>query len=382
LTFDEPMLSALLDKWHYAFGINSPAIIVRAPGRVNIIGEHTDYNHGWVLPGAMNRSLYVLISKSHNNTNHWIADDLNEEVITNHTSVLPLWAKYIEGGISFYSPDIGPLNILISGDLPVGAGISSSSALVCGVLVALQEMTSGHASKETLALLGSKIEREVIGVQGGIMDQFAIMLSQPNHVMLLDCRSKAYQPIEVQLEGCQWMLINTRVKHNLIDSDYNQRAEECKGAVTIIQSGLPAVDSLRDVTIEQLTAVDLPETLFRRAKFVIEENDRVLKMVKALEDKHALEAGRLLAASHEGLKSVYEVSCDELDHLADFANTYKGVFGARMMGGGFGGCVICLLKENVVADFITRCEISYKERFGFSPEFIPFVLGPGAERIQ
>jgi galactokinase len=250
------------------------------------------------------------------------------------------------------------------------------------MLVALQEMAGGQNSKESLAQLGSKIEREVIGVQGGIMDQYAIMLSQPNHVMLLDCRSKAYQSIEVKLEGCQWMLINTKVKHNLIDSEYNQRASECRQAVNIIQSKFSVVDSLRDVTIEQLTQVELPETLLRRGRFVIEENERVLKMVKALEDKDAIEAGRLLAASHEGLKTLYEVSCDELDHLADYANAYEGVYGARMMGGGFGGCIICLVKEGAITAFSKGCKISYKERFGFAPDFIPFVLGPGVERMQ
>lgn len=376
------MLQTLLDKWHQSFGKQSPEVIVRAPGRVNIIGEHTDYNMGWVLPGAMNRSLFVMISRSRSNTHHWMAGDLNEEVKTDETSSLPVWAKYIEGAISFYTPDIGPLNIFIEGDLPVGAGISSSSALVCGVLVALQEISEGSESGETLALLGSKVEREVIGVQGGIMDQFAIMLSQPNHVILLDCLSKAYKHIEVNLEGCQWLLINSKVKHNLIDSDYNQRAEECKQAVNIIQSIFPEVNSLRDVNETMLNTVELPDILFRRSRFVLEENERVVRMVEALEKQDPKIAGKLLYASHQGLKSLYEVSCDELDHLADFANEHEGVYGARMMGGGFGGCVICLVNEARVADFLSACEYSYTERFDFKPEFIPFELSGGVERIQ
>lgn len=376
------MLPALLEQWHLSFGANPPEITIRAPGRVNIIGEHTDYNQGWVLPGAMSRAIYILISKNTLSTNYWIAYNLNEEVKSPDTSILPEWAKYIEGAISYYTPDIGPLNILVGGDLPVGAGISSSSALVCGVLLALRDVAEKKDSKEALALLGSKVEREVIGVQGGIMDQFAIMLSQPNHVILLDCLSKAYKPLEVNLEGCQWLLINTKVKHNLIDSDYNQRAAECQQAVKLIQTKFPEVNSLRDVNETMLNTVELPDILLRRSRFVLEENERVIRMVEALEKKDPKIAGKLLYESHQGLKSLYEVSCDELDHLADFANEHEGVYGARMMGGGFGGCVICLVNEARVADFLSACEYSYTERFGFEPEFISFELSGGVERIQ
>ncbi len=376
------MLPILLDKWHHSFGKLSPAIIVRAPGRVNIIGEHTDYNNGWVLPGAMSRSLYILISKSTSPNNHWIANELDEEFYSNDSSTLPAWAKYIAGAVSIYAPEIGPLQILIGGDLPIGAGMSSSSALTCGILLALQELTGGKETKEEIALLASRVEREVIGVQGGIMDQYAIMMSQPDHVMLLDCRSKEYRHIEANLEDCKWVLINTKVKHQLINTDYNQRALECTQAVKAIQSTFPEVESLRDVTIKQIAAVDLPENISQRARFVVEENERVLQMVKALEKKDATCAGRLLAESHEGLKTLYEVSCDELDHLADFANQQQDVHGARMMGGGFGGCVICLIKKTAIPDFEKSCAASYMNRFGLKPDFIHFELGQGAERIK
>lgn len=199
--------------------------------------------------------------------------------------------------------------------------------------------------------------------------------------MLLDCRSKEFQYIKVELKGYQWMLINTKVKHNLIESDYNQRATECSEAVEIIRSKFPKTESLRDVTLNILNEVDLSETLLQRSRFVIEENDRVLRMVEALQKHDVLDAGRLLSASHEGLKTLYEVSCPELDHLVDFANHYKDVLGARMMGGGFGGCVICLIKEEAVVNFKNSCIESYTDRFGFSPEFILFELGAGAERI-
>ena len=378
------MLDHLLQKWHTSFGPSSPEIIVRAPGRVNIIGEHTDYNEGWVLPGAMSRSLYILISKNENKTHHWVASDLNEEFQFQPTSVekeIPLWGKYVSGTINLYARDTGPLNILIGGDLPVGAGVSSSSSLVCGLLFALHHMTGHHETKEEIALMGSRVEREIIGLQGGIMDQFAIMLSQENHVMMLDCRTQTYQFISADLAGCKWVLINTKVRHQLIDSDYNKRGEECQRAVAIIKHQYPEVKSLRDVTFGILKSIHLPEALSRRAKFVLEENARVQDMVTALGNKDTHKAGLLLKASHKGLRYDYEVSCDELNHLADFANQYDGVLGSRMMGGGFGGCVICLLEENIIENFSQQCVASYADRFGIEPDIIHFELGNGVERI-
>lgn len=379
------MLKTLLDKWHQSFGPQLPEVTVRAPGRVNIIGEHTDYNDGWVLPGAMSRAIYLLMSKSETTQHHWIAYDLDEE-ITSTEDIMEYgqyaWAKYIEGAIRLYAPEIGSIRLLVGGDLPVGAGISSSSALVCGILYALQQLTGRTNTREELALIGQRVEREIIGVQGGIMDQFAIMMSKLNHVMLLDCRTREHNLVDADLPECKWILINTRVKHALIDSDYNQRATQCKQAVAIIQKSFTDVVALRDVTREMLSTIDLSETLSKRSSFVIEENDRVHEMVEALHQHDPQRAGQLLKDSHEGLRDKYEVSCDELDYLADFANQYEGVYGARMMGGGFGGCVICLIKEDVLDSFSIACEDAYLDRFGFEPEVILFDLGAGVECVM
>ncbi|MEO6130929.1 MAG: galactokinase family protein, partial [Saprospiraceae bacterium] len=299
------MVDQLLKAWRHHFGILDPEIIVRAPGRVNIIGEHTDYNEGWVLPGAMSRSVYILVSKNDNQSHHWVALNMNEEYFSDTSDVMPLWAKYISGTIMLYAPECNALNILIGGDLPVGLGVSSSSSLVCGLLYALQNITGKKESREELALIGSRVEREIIGLQGGIMDQFAIMLSREDHVMLLDCRSKSFKFITADLPGCKWVLINTKVKHKLIDSDYNTRADECMKAVAEIQKTYPEVNSLRDVTLEMLREINLPEVLQKRSVFVIEENDRVLSMVAALKKHEPAEAGKLLQASHLGLKDDY-----------------------------------------------------------------------------
>src|SRR4030095_17192638 len=374
------MIDHLLGKWHLHFGSLPPEIIVRAPGRVNIIGEHTDYNEGWVLPGAMSRSIYILLSKNKTNLHHWVAHDLNDEFhfdISSDNLQMPLWGKYIEGALKLYGDASMPLQILIGGDLPVGAGVSSSSSLVCGLLFALQKMSGRSESKEYRAWIGSRVEREIIGLQGGIIDQYAIMLSKEKHVMLLDCRTKKYEFIPVELPGTKWLLINTRVKHQLIDSDYNNRADECKHAVAVIQKKYPAIRSLRDVSMDMLYTVSLPDVLNKRCIFVLEENHRVHAMVKALEKHDVVYSGLLLKASHAGLRDQYEVSCDELDHLADFSNQYGGVYGARMMGGGFGGCVICLLREDILDHFTNACSTSYATRFGFEPEFIHFELDSG-----
>jgi len=379
-----PMIDQLLTVWHQKFGSSSPEIIVRSPGRVNIIGEHTDYNEGWVMPGAMSRSVYIFMSRNYSNAHHWVAYDLNEDfhfLLSNEKIQMPLWSKYIEGAIRLYADDPGSLQILIGGDLPIGAGVSSSSSIVCGLLYALQRLTGRNETKEELALIGSRVEREIIGLQGGIMDQYAIMLSHHDQVMMLDCRTKKYTFITAELNGYKWVLINTKVKHQLIDSDYNNRAAECKKAVSIIQNNFPTVMSLRDVNLDMLKETKLPDVLRKRSLFVIEENQRVHEMVDVLKKHDAVEAGKLLMASHAGLRDQYEVSCEELDYLADFANNYHGVMGARMMGGGFGGCVICLLTEEVFDLFLEKCISSYAAKFGFEPQVINFELGSGAEAI-
>ena len=383
----QPILDSLLSQWQNTFH-STPDVIVRAPGRVNIIGEHTDYNEGWVMPGAMSRSLYILVSRPlppKGGKHHWVAADLNEELQFDHASDIPLtrsiWAKYIRGAIHVYENDLGPLQIMIGGDLPIGAGISSSSSLVGGLLLALQSLTGDYKTPKELALLSSRVEKEIIGLQGGIMDQFAIMLSERDKVMMLDCRDQTFEFISASIPGTQWVLINTKVKHQLIDSDYNQRAAQCKQAVQVIQNVFPGVKSLRDVDENILVHSNLPETLYKRSHFVVKENHRVHEMKLALEMKDATRAGQLLQASHFGLQHEYEVSCAELDHLADLANTSAEVFGGRMMGGGFGGCVICLVKDEGMHDFEKRVIHSYEKQFDFAPEVIHFLLSGGAEIV-
>lgn len=390
------IVNEILQEWHTRFGSVEPEIIVRAPGRVNIIGEHTDYNLGYVMPGAMSRSLFILISRPDQSKyststeggkkfHRWVADDLHEEIQfeeLNFPANAPYWAKYVNGAIHVFGETLGPLQILIGGDLPIGAGVSSSSALVCGLLVGFQEMTGSNYTKIELALLSSKVEREIIGLQGGIMDQFAIMLSQQDKVIILDCRDQSFEFIPATIPDTQWLLINTKVKHQLIDSDYNNRAKTCMESVNALKIKFPFVKSLRDVTLDMLSGSELPEINKQRCRYVIEENQRVSEMRNALMKKDAQRAGQLLKQSHHGLQHEYEVSCEELDHIAAIANSTKGVFGGRMMGGGFGGCVICLVSHEAKADFIQKALESYQDKFGFSPEVIEFGLSDGVEVVR
>jgi galactokinase len=394
------MLNQLLEKWHLHFGETEPGIIVRAPGRVNIIGEHTDYNEGFVMPGAMSKAVYILMSGNESfnarplsplkgERNHWISFDFKEEIEFEGKLPVdaPLWSKYVQGAMEIYYAQIlkqshllpfSPShNLLIGGDLPIGSGVSSSSSLVCGILFCLDQWYGSQLSKQEMAILGSRVEREIIGLQGGIMDQFAIMLSQKDHVMMLDCRDRSYKFIPASLSATRWVLINTKVKHQLIDSDYNQRAKECQQSVDMIKNTFPQVQSLRDVTIDILSETELPEVHEKRCRFVIEENRRVEDMVTALNTKDPVRAGELLKASHQGLQYLYEVSCEELDHLAEIANNTEGVFGGRMMGGGFGGCVICLVRESAQDVFLEKAMSSYEGKFGFKPEVIEFDLSDG-----
>jgi len=208
------------------------------------------------------------------------------------------------------------------------------------------------------------------------------MLSEKDKVMMLDCRERTYEFISASIPGTQWVLINTKVKHQLIDSDYNQRAAQCKQAVRMIQDKFPGVKSLRDVDESMLVQSNLPETLYKRSHFVVKENQRVHEMKNALQLKDAMKAGELLQASHLGLQHEYEVSCDELNHLAHLANTSEEAFGGRMMGGGFGGCVICLVKDGGMHDFEKKVMHSYEKQFGFAPEIIHFSLSDGAEVVS
>lgn len=373
------IIETLLQEWGQRYGKDGPEKIIRSPGRINIIGEHTDYNDGWVMPGATSKALYILVSPS--DKNDWYSYDYSNGY-TELSSDKPSWVLYVEGALSMLNLSNSSFKILFGGDLPVGAGVSSSSALLCGLFTAFSTYVSKPPSKESIVLLAGRVEKEIIGLQGGIMDQFAILFSRKNSVMLLDCRTQEYEFLEADIPGCNWFLINTNVKHHLADSDYNKRSNDCKMAIELIRKHYPDVTHLRDATESMVNNVSLDPLLEKRALFVIHENNRVHEMKDALRDQDKKMVGKLLTDSHEGLRDMYEVSCEELDVLQSFLMKQKGIYGCRMMGGGFGGCVIGLADENELSTIIQNATEFYKEKFPIECTPITFSLGDGVTVLK
>lgn len=349
---------------------NSKPLVVRSPGRVNIIGEHTDYNEGFVLPAAIDKAIYVAIGKRDDNNIHLYSKEFNEV----HEVKIPelkksekQWANYILGvtdqilkrGIA-----IPGFNIVLDGDVPVGAGLSSSAAIECATGFALNELFQLQISKEDIVKMAQKAEHEYAGVMVGIMDMFASVFGKKDHVLKLDCRSLQHEYVPLKLEGIKIVLLNTNVKHSLASSEYNTRRKQCEEGVELIKKHHPEVNSLRDVTMQMLHQYVAPkdEIIFKRCKYVVEENIRLLSGCEDLRNGDIKSLGKKMFQTHDGLSKEYEVSCKELDFLVDYVRDFPAVLGSRMMGGGFGGCTINLVKEEAIEDLITEITIAYKQK--------------------
>lgn len=377
----EKAQSAFLQK----FG-ERPTILVHAPGRINLIGEHTDYNHGFVLPAALPQGVCFAMRICESPNHEWYAIDTDEFIKVSMSTQSPTgkgWVDYclgayrslidhVESAVSF--------QIVFTADLPAGAGLSSSSALTCGFLLGMQELLGTKQTREELAWLAHLVERNFIGLQGGIMDQHACLLCQRDHLLLLDCLDRSYQQVSFyQNGGMHLFLIDTQVQHKLTETDYNTRAAECRRALEIFKSILP-VQSLREVTTQDVThhASALGSLLQKRIGFVINENARVLKAVECIQQEEWTALGQLLYESHAGLRDDYEVSCAELDFLVDAMASQSEIFGARMMGGGFGGCTINLSTLPPSDAFKEQVISAYTSRFGHPCRFIEVSLSVGA----
>lgn len=334
-----------------------------APGRINLIGEHTDYNQGFVLPAAISMALELTCKKTPASARSITAyaKEYDEKQSFSLDMLKPVqgvpdWVDYIRG-VCWALEEEGYIlegaTLTIESDIPVGAGLSSSAALelaTAGVLVAAN---SYNISPSELALLCRKAENEFVGVQCGIMDQYAVALGQKNKALFLDCRNLTYEFIPLELENYQFLIVDSRVKRSLSLSAYNRRREECEEALQklaiIYGKSFPA---LRDVSLDEIRAagLSLPALLYKRSRYVVEENIRVSEAVAALKSGDLHKFGYLMARSHAGLRDLYEVSCPELDLIVDTAMQIEGVLGARMTGAGFGGCALILLEEGVVKD--------------------------------
>lgn len=383
------MKTKLENEFVVEFG-HLPEVIVRSPGRVNIIGEHADYNNGFVLPAAIDKAAYIALSLREDDEIHLRAVDLKENFSTMVSNVRPIeevsWPNYILGSAAQFvkkGVSLKGFNLLLSSDVPIGAGLSSSAALECATVFALNYLLHTGYNRIEMVSMAQKAEHEYAGVMCGIMDQFASMMGKASQVIKLDCRSLEYEYVPFKLDGIKILLLNTNVKHSLASTEYNTRRSECAQAVELIKSHHSNVSSLRDVTVEMLDEYVLPvnELVYRRSRFVIDEMDRLTKVCSYLEKNDIASMGECMFETHEGLSKQYEVSCKELDFLVDYVKEKPEVLGARMMGGGFGGCTINLVEENHIDRLTRDIKTAYETAMNLPLDFYIASIENGTEIV-
>ena len=342
-------------------------LLIFSPGRINIIGEHTDYNDGFVFPAAVDKGIAAAIQKSDSGSCTAIALDLDSTIQFELNTLSPSkegsWENYVFGVVAEIqnrNKIVGDFNVVFKGNIPGGAGMSSSAALENSVVFGLNELFNLGLTKHEMILISQKAEHNYVGVNCGIMDQYASMFGIKDHALHLDCRTVESKPYKIDFKNHQLMLINTNVKHSLSDSAYNDRRSACENI-----SKLLGVTALREATeVDLETVVDkVTPANYQKALYVIEENNRTLKAAKAIENNDLEMLGSLIYQSHEGLSNQYKVSCDELDFLVEQAKKNKHVLGARMMGGGFGGCTINLVAKTEAKAFGETASKAYKNKF-------------------
>lgn len=350
---------------------------MESPGRINLIGEHTDYNMGFVLPTAIEKKIIFELRKNDSRNECQVYSktyDTGFQLDLDAIGKSPVeWENYILGVLNEISKRTDKLrgfDCTIESNLPTGSGLSSSAALECGLAYGLNELFDLGLSKMEMVKLSQIAEHTYVGTQCGIMDQFASVMSEEGHVLLLDCRSLEYRPIPIDFHPYKLILLNTTVSHNLASSEYNTRKRECEIGVAEIKKDFPEVDSLRDVSADMLNRVKdrISETVFNRCSFVIAENERVHRMAEALTGNNLELVGGILYEAHDGISRLYEVSCPESDFLVDFSKSNPKVLGARQTGGGFGGCTLNIVHEDAVEIFISEASKAYKERFDIDLE--------------
>ncbi|MDO5523250.1 MAG: galactokinase [Bacteroidia bacterium] len=378
----------ILKIFHEKFGDEKPEVYA-SPGRINLIGEHTDYNGSFVFPGAIDKGMVAAIRLNGTDKVRAYAADLDEhsEFGFNEED-LPKegWAKYIFGvcrEIIKRGGKVAGFDTAFAGDVPLGAGMSSSAALESTYAYALNDMLNLEIDKFELARIGQSTEHNYVGVKCGIMDQFASIFGKEGHLMRLDTKTMEFDYFPFDPKGYKLVLLDTVVKHELASSAYNKRRESCERAAKAIHdNGNPDVQFLRDATMEQLDAVkdSISEEDYMRAKYVIEETQRVYDVSEALEKGDYETVGARMYETHHGMSKLYEVSCEELDFLNDVAREH-GVTGSRVMGGGFGGCTINLVKDELYDSFIEDAKKQFKEKYGHEPKVYDVVIKDGARKL-
>lgn len=381
------MLNTVINEFRKRFG--GECRVYSSPGRVNFIGEHTDYNLGFVLPAAIDKAIYVAMRPITGHTSKIYSLDYKQMLeweLSSDNKPAEQWACYPYGVVQEMikrGAVVGAFEAVFGGDVPLGAGLSSSAALESAFGFALNDMFSLGFSRETLAQIGQMTEHNYIGVRCGIMDQFASLMGRSGKLLRLDCRSLEYALVPFNPVGYRVVLIDTCVKHSLASSEYNTRRAQCEQGVSVVASHFEGVTSLRDVTRQMLEDCrdEIDPTAYRRCSYILDENDRLLTATDALEVGDYATFGSMMFGSHDGLSNDYEVSCEQLDFIVDIARHTDGVLGARMMGGGFGGCVISVVRNESHDAYIAEVRSKYKTAYGIDPRVIDVVISDGAKRI-
>lgn len=363
-----------------------------SPGRINLIGEHTDYNGGFVFPGAVDKGIMAEVRLNGTDTVMAYSIDLKDRVefkVTDPEGPRATWARFIYGMVREFQAlgvDVKGFNIAFAGDVPLGAGMSSSAALESCFGCALNDLFADNKiSKWDIVLAGQATEHKYIGVNCGIMDQFASVFGEEGKLMRLDCRSREFEYFPFHPQGYKLVLLNSKVKHELVGSPYNDRRKSCENVVEALGKHFPEkkFETLRDAEMNELEAVkaEVSAEDYQRAHFVLGEKERVLTVCDALEKDDYETVGKMMFATHHGLSKEYEVSCEELDYLVEIAQEC-GVTGSRIMGGGFGGCTINLVKDDRYDQFIHTATEKFTTKYGHVPEVYPVIISQGSHKVM
>ena len=370
---------------------NDP-FMVKSPGRVNIIGEHTDYNLGFVLPASIEKSIYFALQKN-NSQNLQVEAFLSqpEKIILpingTSNSFDSFWGKYFEAILQILLEKKYPIqgmDCVFGGDIPIGFGLSSSAALCCGFTYAVSVALNLKIPREEIALIAQEAEHK-IGLNCGLMDQYAVLFGKKSNALFLDCKDLRHSYIPINLKGYSWILINSNIKHELaVDSEYNLRRKSCEEVVKILKKSDQEITSLRDASMEDLIEIKnlVSEIDFKRALHVIQENKRVLKMIDALKAGDAKQVGSILLEGHRSLSTEYEVSTKELDFLVEIGQKQEGVLGSRMMGGGFGGCTINLIKDEHEESAVKGIIEAYRLETGIDAIYNHLEIGDSVQLLS
>lgn len=375
---------------YYREKFGEPECIVSSPGRINLIGEHTDYNQGWVMPAAIDNAVYVSAGRRSDQEIQVYAVNYDELLVadaSNLTKASPRWSDYVLGVVAVLQKHGYPVSgfqMVLRGDIPEGAGLSSSAAVECAVLFALDHLFGWQIPRKTMALLAQEAEHSYAGVQCGIMDQFASLFGKQDHLLQLDCRTMDFRYLPWDSNDVELLLFNTKIKHELASSEYNQRRLECEAGVALLKQYDPRIQSLRDVSTDIVEKVlsGAEKEIYQRCLYVTEEISRVEAAAVDLEKGDMEAFGKKMFATHRGLRDLYQVSCPELDALVSWAQQDSFVLGARMMGGGFGGCTINLVRKGVASGVIDKFNEKYLEQFGCFLEAYPVKIMTGTTLVD